>query len=143
MATGTKAAALNTSPHIWLNTTWPHSTPRRHRPKTPAFWNIVDAGRASEDAELADALDDLGKPIAVTIEALFARGEASLGEWLKDRKNRRIILRRMEKCGYVPTRNDTAEDGLWRINQRRQVVYGRHDIPLRDRLAAAQKLARG
>jgi len=31
-------------------------------PKTPAFWDIVDANRAPEDAELADVLDEMGKP---------------------------------------------------------------------------------
>ena len=31
-------------------------------PKTPAFWDIVDAGRSPEDAELADVLDELKQP---------------------------------------------------------------------------------
>jgi hypothetical protein len=28
-----------------------------------------------------------------------------------DRKNRRIVLRRLEKCGYVLMRNDVAAQG--------------------------------
>ena len=39
-------------------------------PKTSAFWAIVDASRAPEEAELADALDRLGNPDATTIDQL-------------------------------------------------------------------------
>jgi hypothetical protein len=35
-------------------------------PKTEAFWDVVNAGRTSEDAELADALDLIGNPAATT-----------------------------------------------------------------------------
>ena len=38
--------------------------------KTPAFWEIVDANRAPEDAELSDVLDRLGNPAAVTIDRI-------------------------------------------------------------------------
>ena len=38
-------------------------------PKTAAFWDIVDASRAPEDAELADVLDRLGRPDAVAFIA--------------------------------------------------------------------------
>jgi hypothetical protein len=38
------------------------STLRHRREGTPAFWEIVDAGAVPEDAELADALDNLGRP---------------------------------------------------------------------------------
>jgi Bifunctional DNA primase/polymerase, N-terminal/Family of unknown function (DUF5906) len=41
--------------------------PKAPPPKTAAFWDIVDANRAPEDAELADVLDRLGNPDAVTI----------------------------------------------------------------------------
>ena len=34
--------------------------PKAPPKKTPAFWAIVDSNRPSEDAELADALDELG-----------------------------------------------------------------------------------
>jgi hypothetical protein len=40
-------------------------------PKTAAFWAIVDASRAPEDAEFADVLDALGNPPAVTLFELF------------------------------------------------------------------------
>jgi hypothetical protein len=36
-------------------------------PHTPAFFDIVDANRSPEDAELADVLDGLGHPDAITL----------------------------------------------------------------------------
>jgi hypothetical protein len=41
--------------------------PKAPPPHTSAFWEIVDAGRAPEDSELADVLDSLGNPDAVTL----------------------------------------------------------------------------
>ena len=56
--------------------------------------------------------------------------QGDLYEWLSDRKNRRGIPHRFERCGYVPVRNDIAKDGLWVIGGRRQAVYGRLDVSL-------------
>src|SRR5262245_56229751 len=44
--------------------------PKAPPPKTPAFWDVVDASRAPEQGELADALDDLGRPWTVTLEEI-------------------------------------------------------------------------
>jgi hypothetical protein len=109
-------------------------------PKTAAFWDIVDANRAPEDAELADVLDDLGNPAATTLSRIQNAATGEFEIWIRDRKNRRVIPHRLEKCGYVPVRNDAADDGLWKISGRRQVVYARAGLSLRDRFAAAQKL---
>jgi hypothetical protein len=108
-------------------------------PKTDAFWAIVDANHAPEEAELADALDLLGNPDATTIGriATMAEGEAQL--WMRDRKNRRRIPHRLEKCGYVPVRNDTAKDGLWKISGARQVVYAKSSLTIRERHMAASE----
>jgi hypothetical protein len=71
-------------------------------------------------------------------------GTTSLGQqWLQDRKNRRQIPYRFEKCEYVPVRNDAADDGLWVINGKRQVIYAKACLSVRDRYAAARKLAEG
>ena len=107
-------------------------------PKTDAFWAIVDANRAPEDAELSDALDRLDTPLAVTLDEIAGPGLSEFGAWLRDRKNARQIPHRLEAVGYVAVRNPHAKDGLWRIAGRRQVVYARHDLSLRDRLQAAQ-----
>jgi hypothetical protein len=96
--------------------------------KTPSFWEIVDAGTVPEDAELADALESLGNPAVVTLERVRRAGSPEFEIWAGDRKNRRVMPHRFEKCGYAPIRNPDADDGLWRINKRRQVVYARNGL---------------
>ena len=72
-----------------------------------------------------------------------AHGELSeFGLWLRDRKNRRIIPHRLEQCGYVPVRNPTATDGLWKIEGRRQAVYAKATLAIRDQILAASELAK-
>jgi len=128
----------------------PKAPPR----KTEAFWQIVGVGTAPEEAELKDILDTLGAeekargadgkpcgPVVTTLGKVLAKAEGDLFEWLKDRKNRRLIPHRLERCGYTPVRNDGAKDRLWVINRKRQTVYGRMDAPLSDRVKAAQRLA--
>ncbi len=116
--------------------------PKAPPPKTPAFWAIVDASRAPEDAELADVLDKLGNPDAITLTRLIGEAGGAFQQWLTDRKNRRAIPHRMEQCGYVPIRNDASKQGLWVINGARQIVYARSDFSIRDRIEAAGRLAR-
>ena len=71
---------------------------------------------------------------------MIGAAQGGLYEWLSDRKNRRGIPHRFERCGYVPVRNGAAKDGLWVIGGKRQAVYGRLDIPLIERIRAAGKL---
>jgi hypothetical protein len=124
-------------------------------PKTPAFWEIVDSSRAPEDAEMADALDELGKPDAVTLDAILTKSALGFSDWLKDRKSRRRIPHRLDECGYVPVRNPTATDGLWKITSnvrnaaglwkitgKRQAIYAKRELCLRDQIAAAEQLTR-
>jgi hypothetical protein len=60
--------------------------PKAPPPKTPAFWDIVDASRAPEDAELADVLDDLGEPDAVTLAQITNCADGDFKDWIKDRR---------------------------------------------------------
>jgi hypothetical protein len=115
--------------------------PKAPPPKTAAFWDIVGANRAPEEGELADILDLLDNPAATTLAKIAAEARDELREWLEDRKNRRAIPHRLERCGYVPVRNDTAKDGLWILHGTRQVIYARTDLSLRDRLIAAKRVA--
>jgi hypothetical protein len=116
--------------------------PKAPPPKTPAFWDIVNSNQAPEDAELADALDLLKNPDAVILDDLVNIATDESADWLKDRKNRRIIPHRLEACGYVPARNPSATDGLWKIRDRRRVVYVKAGLPLSGQSAAANKLTR-
>ena len=112
--------------------------------KTPAFWTIVDANCAPEEGELADILDKLGNPDAITLsdiqEGARSTGTLDLAQWLEERKNRRIIPHRLEKVGYLAARNDTAQDGLWKIHGARQVVYAKSTLSVRDRFKAVEAL---
>jgi hypothetical protein len=111
-------------------------------PKTEAFWAFVSAYRAPESAELADTLEELGNPSAMTLDQVQVRAFGSdFALWLGDRKNRRYIPHRFEECGYIPVRNPDAEDGLWRISQKRQVVYAKKDLPLPNQIDAARRLS--
>jgi hypothetical protein len=115
--------------------------PKAPPPKTAAFWSIVDANRAGEEAELADTIDKLGNPDAMLLLQLRNETDHSgLAEWLADRKNRRVIPYRMEQCGYVPVRNGAAKDGLWKVKDRRQAVYAKDTLALRDQLKAAKQI---
>jgi hypothetical protein len=123
----------------------PKAPPR----KTEAFWTIVNTNRSAEDAEIADALDQLGhhagqgkRREAVTIDMIIINATDGLVEWLRERKNRRAIPHRLERCGYIPVRNPDATDGLFVINGRRQAIYGRSDLSISDRLGAAGQLQR-
>jgi len=109
-------------------------------PKTAAFWAIVDTNRAPEEPELTDALDRLGNPDAVTLIKIQNVAPDDFAEWLRDRKNRRIVPHRFEKCGYVPARNPDATDGLWIIAGRRQAVYVKTTLSLCDQIIAARNI---
>ena len=108
--------------------------------KTAAFWEIVYANRTPEDAELADVLDRLGNPHAVTLAQIANEAAGEFSEWIGERKNRRVIPHRLEKCDYVPVRNEDAKDGLWKINGARQTIYVQSGLSPRERLKAAKAL---
>jgi uncharacterized protein DUF5906 len=114
--------------------------PKAPPPKTAAFWDIVDANRAPEDAELADVLDLIGNPDATTILRIAEGADHDLSLWIKDRKNRRQIPHRLEQVGYVPVRNDYADDGLWKLYGKRQAVYAKSALSPSDRLRSAKAL---
>jgi hypothetical protein len=110
-------------------------------PQTAAFWAIVDAGGAPEDAELSDVLDSLGKPEAVTLSDVTSAALGDFHEYLADRKNRRVIPHRMEACGYVAVRNNDAKDGRWKVNGKSVMIYARAGLSVQERQAAARRRA--
>jgi Family of unknown function (DUF5906) len=114
--------------------------PKAPPPKTQAFWDIVAASRAPEDAELADAIEAVGSPNALTVEQVVQRAHAEFAIWLRDRKNSRKIPHRFETCGYIAARNDATKDGMWKINGRRLMIYAKSELSIRDRIAAARSL---
>ena len=118
--------------------------PKAEPPKTDAFWAMVSVDRGGEHGELADAIDKLKdkdgrRPDALTMDQLSAVAPAL--EALRDKRRR--IHRRLEDSGYVAVVNPKAKksDGLWFINGRRQTIYASEKLDLKQRLAAAKKLA--
>jgi hypothetical protein len=62
-------------------------------------------------------------------------------EWLLDLKMRRVVRKRLEDCGYLIVVNPSAaSDGLWAIKKKRQAIYARSDLDLRQREDAAYAL---
>lgn len=115
--------------------------------KTPAFWSMVDANRAPEESDLADLIDAVGNPPAITLAGICKQASPygdplpnDLVSWLQDRRHARQVPHRLESVGYVAVRNDCAKSGLWVIEKRRQVVYARAELSRRDQLVAAQAL---
>ena len=93
--------------------------------KTEAFWDIVDANRAPEDAELADVLDKMGNPDVTTFERIADVADGEFKHWITDRRNTRLVPHRLEQCGYAKVRNDNEVKGRWFIRGRRQMIYAK------------------
>jgi hypothetical protein len=115
--------------------------PKAPPPKTEAFWEIVHASRNPEDAELADVLDLLEWPETVTLEQAAGAATNPFNEWLRDRRNSRLIPYRLDECGYVAVRNVGAKDGLWKVDGKRQAIYAKKELSARDRSTLAAKRA--
>jgi hypothetical protein len=113
--------------------------PKAPPPKTAAFWAMVDAGRAPEDAELADVLDALSNPNAVTLAMITARAEGSFRDWLTDRRNSKQISHRMTAAHYAKVPSQTS-DKLWVIRGKRQAVYAKVSLAIPDQYRAAADL---
>jgi hypothetical protein len=117
--------------------------PKAPPPKTPAFWEIVNANRSPEDAEMADTFDALANPSAVTLLDLIAAADShEFRDWMRNKRNRRNVGRRIEACGYRAVRNPDAKDELWKVEGRRQVIYARADLSEAEQLSAAQERMR-
>jgi hypothetical protein len=84
------------------------------------------------------SLRRFSKYVPSQIGSLRANGE--IAEWLLNRRNRRALPHRLERCGYVSVRNPDAGDGYWVIGGSRQPVYAKASLPQQDQLRAARKL---
>jgi hypothetical protein len=114
--------------------------PKAPPPKTPAFWDIVDANQSPIGGELSEVLEQLGNPIVVTLEQVINKAELWFSTWLEDAKNQRAIPQRFEQCGYEKVRNPDSKQGLWKINNKKQMVYALRELSLKDKLDAVSKL---
>ena len=65
---------------------------------------------------------------------------AATSEWIRDRKNRRVIPHRLEKCGYIASAQRCRQGRIWKIHGKRQAIYTKSVLSVRDRLKAAARL---
>jgi hypothetical protein len=116
--------------------------PKAPPPKTEAFWCIANANRAREESELEEVLAIMGDPPAVTLSQMLRQQgpPPDLEEWLKDRRNRRVIPKHMETAGYSYVHNPDSGNGLWRVAGPKQAVYARTELTVQKRIAAARDL---
>jgi hypothetical protein len=112
--------------------------PKAEPPKTAAFKYMVTASRGPAYGELADTIDTLGNPAALTLDMLMAAAPGL--EWLRDMGKRNIVPHRLTECQYVAVTNPNAKDGFWKANKRRYVIYTRLDLPPDQRVVAAAAL---
>lgn len=116
--------------------------PKAPPPKTPAFWDVVSSGRAREDDDLADALEALKQPEAVTVGDIEqASADMDFKAWLRDRRNSRLFPHRFEAAGYVAVQNPGATDKRWKVGGKNVVIYARRTLPIQQRIEAARKRA--
>lgn len=121
--------------------------PKAPPPQTAAFHAIVAAGAAPEDGEMRDLIDRAQTPDAITLEMVVSLATEMNLQYLagemRDRRGRRSMPHKMERAGYVPVRNPDADDGLFKIGGRRQVVYSRRVLATSDQIRAARELIAG
>jgi hypothetical protein len=112
--------------------------------QTAAFWDICSANLAPEDTELGDVIASLGYPNAFILADLITSPAGASLEWLIERKSRRAVPHRLERCGYVSCRNPNSNDGRWKITDRNQTVYVKASLSLQEQFrAAAMRRDRG
>ena len=112
--------------------------------QTPAFFDIVNASQAPEDAELADVLDELEQP-----GDLLAAGDAGVAARRGDGMAARPTPPALDPASdgtvrlHRPSQPATPSDGLWRINGRRQTLYVKTSLtPEQQRQAARDYVLR-
>ncbi|MBV9956740.1 MAG: hypothetical protein JOZ70_15985, partial [Pseudolabrys sp.] len=110
-------------------------------PKTEGWRKMVAAGLAPESGDLADAIEALGNPPALTLA--MVRWSRSMGDDLRqalgDPKRRRNLPKRLAEVGYVEVRNPDADSGKWRMGEK-TMIYGRRELSDGERLNAARTL---
>jgi hypothetical protein len=113
--------------------------PKAPPPETEAHRDIVESYQSAESDELADALDALGRPDAVTTTQLVLK-DNNLA-WMIDRRFARRVPYRMEESGY-PTCRAKRNNGRWIINGKRHVIYTKAELAPDQRRVAAEALVR-
>jgi hypothetical protein len=118
--------------------------PKAPPPRTQAFWEIVNAMRSEEESEMADIIDSLDKPRALTISDLISRartvGRHGFVDFLEERKNARVVGIRLEQSGYRRFANPNEKTGRWRVGGQRTGVYVAKELTDREAFHAIKAM---
>lgn len=115
--------------------------PKAPPPKTQAFWDMVNSTRPAEAAELADLLEEMGWPAVVYPSLLeISCNNDDLRFWMKDRKTRHFVGKRLQDIGYEAVTNPDRTDGLWTLAGKRQTLYGLRKLTKTEQMTAARRL---
>jgi hypothetical protein len=81
-------------------------SPTAPPPKTADFYEMANAHKTDQDAELDQIIEELGTPeggvpAVLTAEAIAARADPKLAEWIRDTSNATSLSNRMTSNGYV------------------------------------------
>jgi hypothetical protein len=116
--------------------------PKAPPKKTPAFWRIVNANRSPEEGDLSEVIDRMKNPKAFTLNDLIENSinNNTLYAWLKDHKNHRLASQRLKACEYEPVHSPDREDGLWRTDGGRKMIYVKKGLSTREQIEAAREL---
>ena len=114
--------------------------PKAPPPETEAHRDIVESYQSAELDELADALDALKRPDAVTTAQLVLQDINLV--WMIDHRYGRRVAYRMEENDYTACRAK-QNNGRWIINGKRHVIYVRVELSPEQRRSAAAALVAG
>jgi hypothetical protein len=110
---------------------------------TQAFLEIVNAMVPEDETEMAEFIRALGLPDVLTIPRLksMAKNLSLTGfvAFLEERKNARLIVMRLETCGYRRLSNPDEAHGRWVIDGTRTGVFVRCDMTNPEGLAAIHR----
>lgn len=120
--------------------------PKTPPPKTAGWHMVVTAGLAPESGDLADVIEAIGKPAALTLAMIRQRTppESQLRLTFEDAKLRRNIPKRLAECGYIAVANPDAREsgGRWRVPPgNKTTIYARQELGEGERVAAARALS--
>ena len=73
--------------------------PKAPPPKTEAWHAMVDASMPTEQGELADVVEEIGDPDALTLLMLASGAKPNLQRWLMDRKKQQTHSPSLGKVG--------------------------------------------
>lgn len=115
-------------------------------PKTPAFHSIVAANQDPDDTELADLIEHLGSPRAMTLDMLVkvasSKGLDNIREQLTEHKYRRGVPHKLDRAGYISTPNPDTSDKMWRVGNSRKIIYCLKTLTFQEQVQAARELKR-